>query len=192
MSLRFGVVLVSLASLMGWQAAVAGQWTGVPNEVAVIDDGEGVYRCLLKTDDLLSLDHDVAVARAVLVLESTGNAVARKTYLSLSPITRSWSAGTADWFDGWTEPGGDFDHELSARAEVDFSRGTSTAVFDITPIVKEWLESDQACYGLILTTQPRSGRGLHGQDVERLAGGLAAAIMTIDYRAVPPMPRRRG
>jgi hypothetical protein len=65
-------------------------------------------------------------------------------------------------------------------------------VFDVTPIIKEWIESGQEFYGFILTTQERDGEGVRDDDLGRLSG-LESASLVVDYRKVlKPGRRVRG
>ena len=159
-------------------------------DYAVIDNGEGVHRCLFKVDGLGNLQ-SVAISHAQLEFDIPGQVVDRRLHLRICPVTTPWSAASVDWTNGWRHPGGDFDADLSCLARIDLSRTGRKAVFDLTPILKEWLESGAEFDGFILTTQERDGEGLGGDDLSRLTG-LQNASLTVSYRNVPPRPGRRG
>jgi len=160
-------------------------------EYAVIDDGEGVNRCLFKAEGLRNLD-SVAISHARISFDVSGQMTDRALYLRICPVTRNWSAASVDWTTGWSRPGGDFEEDLAADAAIDLSRTGRKAVFDVTPIVKEWLESGQEFYGFILTTQVRDGDGVRTEDLSRLSG-LQNASLEVNYRKVlRPHRRVRG
>ena len=60
---------------------------------------------------------------------------------------------------------GDFNEDLAAEVALDLSRADGKAVFDVTPVLKEWLEQGGEFDGFILTVQPRErGEGIRGED----------------------------
>ncbi|MBZ0172452.1 MAG: hypothetical protein K8E66_08740 [Phycisphaerales bacterium] len=159
---------------------------------ATIDNGGDDHRLLFKANGLRSLE-SVAIRHARIEFDLAGATTDRTLYLSLCPVTTSWEAGSVQWESGWTRPGGDFDEDLASEVAVDLSRG-GKASFDVTPILKEWLEHGVEYDGFLLTVQPREGgEGIRGEDVTRLQG-LANASLVVDYRRVPPPPpmARRG
>jgi hypothetical protein len=81
--------------------------------------------------------------------------------------------------------GGDFDEELFATADVDLSRGPASAVFDVTTILKEVLESGMTADGFLLTVDPVDGAGIPVTDLTRF-GALATATFDVHYRPLPP------
>jgi len=184
-----GPILCLALLLLVSGSALADRRADSPSEYAVIQNGEGVYRLLFKVDELEGLGESAAISHAELSFDLTGTTAERTVYLSLCPVTTSWSAASVGWDTGWTRPGGDFDRGLSSRATVDLSRGGGRAIFDVTPIVKEWLEQGAEYHGFLLTAQPRDGEGLRGEDVTRLSG-LANASLDVRYRTGPRRPSR--
>ena len=162
---------------------------GHVGEYAVIDNGEGIHRCLFKVDGLGNLQ-SVAISHAQLEFDIPGQVVDRRLHLRICPVTTPWSPASVDWTSGWRQPGGDFDADLACPARIDLSRTGRKAVFDLTPILKEWLESQAEFDGFILTTQERDGEGLGGDDLNRLTG-LQNASVSVSYRKVLRMPGRR-
>ncbi|MBZ0267063.1 hypothetical protein K8I85_02820 [bacterium] len=160
---------------------------------ATIHNGNA-HRLLFKADGFRALN-SVAIRHAVIEFDLGGATADRSLYLSLSPVTTAWNAASADWTNGWQRPGGDFDGDLAAEIAVDLSRADGKAAFDVTPILKEWMEQGAEYDGFILTVQPREGgEGIRGEDVSRLQG-LTGASLVVDYRKVPPPPgsrRHRG
>ncbi|MBZ0267922.1 hypothetical protein K8I85_07190 [bacterium] len=160
---------------------------------ATIHNGDA-HRLLFKVDGFRTLS-SVAIRRAVIEFDVSGATTDRSLYLSLAPVTTAWDAGSVQWSGGWQRPGGDFDEDLAAEIAVDLSRAEGKAAFDVTPILKEWLEHDAAYEGFILTVQPREGgEGIRAEDVNRLQG-LVNASLVLDSRRVPPPPpmvRGRG
>ncbi|MBZ0270214.1 hypothetical protein K8I85_18835 [bacterium] len=159
---------------------------------ATINNGGGDHRLLFKADGLRFLE-SVAIRHARIEFDLAGATADRALYLSLCPVTTEWTAGSVGWESGWTRAGGDFDEDLASDAAVDLSRG-GKASFDVTPILKEWLEHGAEYDGFLLTVQPREGgEGIRGEDLSRLQG-LQGASLVVDYRRVPPPPpmARRG
>jgi len=153
---------------------------------AVINNGGDGHRFLFKADGLASLE-SVAVRHARIEFDLAGETTDRTLYLSLCPVTNTWEPGSVQWQGGWRRPGGDFDEDLASEVALDLSRA-GKASFDVTPILKEWLEHGVEYDGFILTVQPREGgEGIRGQDLGRLQG-LHGASLVVDYRKVPPPP----
>ena len=160
---------------------------GHVGEYAVIDNGEGIHRCLFKAEGLGNLQ-SVAISHAQLEFDIPGQVVDRRLHLRICPVTTPWSPASVDWTSGWRHPGGDFDADLSCLARIDLSRTGRKAVFDLTPILREWLDSGAQYQGFILTTQERDGEGIEGDDMSRLEG-LQNASVTVSYRKVLRVPR---
>ncbi|MBD3349463.1 MAG: DNRLRE domain-containing protein [Candidatus Eisenbacteria bacterium] len=69
-------------------------------------------------------------------------------------ITTPWSAGTADWTESWTTPGGDLDrmrHGVCTAAVSD----TSLVRFDVTDMVAGWAADAAANHGVIVAVAPK-------------------------------------
>ncbi|MBZ0267035.1 hypothetical protein K8I85_02665 [bacterium] len=153
---------------------------------ATINNGGDGNRLLFKADGFRSLE-SVAVRHARIEFDLAGATTDRKLYLSVCPVTTPWTAASAHWNSGWRTPGGDFDEDLASEVALDLSRA-GKAHFDVTPILKEWLEHGAEYDGFILTVQAREGgEGIRGEDLGRLQG-LQAASLVVDYRKVPPPP----
>ncbi len=157
------------------------------SEVAMIEDGEGKGRVLIQWDSAIEAQH-FTVRRAMLRFNLEGEQAQRSIRLHVHPITRDWSPGTATWSGGWSNPGGDFDAERVARAEINLARGSSEVVIDVTRAVTEVFESGETWNGLILTTDPADGVGISSSDLARF-GALDEAAVELSWRRVPPKPR---
>ncbi|MBZ0268574.1 hypothetical protein K8I85_10500 [bacterium] len=180
-----GVLLTGLIV----SSAVADRRSEPLTSHASITNGNA-HRVLFKAEGLRSME-SVAISRARIEFDVTGAVADRVLYLRLCPVTTPWTAASAQWSSGWRRPGGDFDEDLGADAVIDLSHDSQKAVFDVTPILKEWLEQGAEFSGFILTVQPREGReGIRGEDVDRLQA-LATASLVVDYRTVPSTPRQR-
>lgn len=151
------------------------------------------HRVLFKAEGLRAME-SVAISRARIEFDVGGAVADRLLHLRLCPVTTPWNAAAVHWNNGWRRPGGDFDEDLGADVVIDLSHDSRKAVFDVTPMLKEWLEQGAEFSGFLLTVQPREGReGIRGEDVARLQA-LATASLVVDYRTVPRSPhqRRRG
>jgi hypothetical protein len=183
------ILAVSLLAFLVAVPALADRRSESLASHATIDNGGDGHRLLFKADGLRTLS-SVAVRSARIEFDLAGQTTDRKLYLSLCPVTTEWAAGNVSWESGWTRPGGDFDEDLASEIAVDLSR-TGRASFDVTPILKEWLEHGVEYDGFILTVQPREGgEGIRDADLSRLQG-LANASLVVDYRRVPPPPGER-
>lgn len=183
------ILTIVVGTLLIASVATADRRSEPLSSHAEISSGDA-HRLLFKAGGFRTLAN-VAVSRARIEFEVTGASADRSLYLSLCPVTTSWQAGTVGWDQGWNRPGGDFDEDLAAEVAVDLSRDGRKAVFDVTPIVKEWLEQGVDFDGFILTVQERAGgEGIHGEDVSRFEN-LANASLVVDYRKVSPGPRGR-
>jgi len=180
------ILTVSLLALVVALPTLADRRSEALASHAVINNGEDANRILFKASGLRSLE-SVAIRQARIEFDLAGVTADRELHLSLCPVTTEWTAGNVSWESGWSRPGGDFDEDLASEVAVDLSRG-GKAFFDVTPILKEWLEHGVEFDGFILTVQPREGgEGIRGQDVGRLQG-LQGASLVVDYRKVPPPP----
>jgi len=178
---RIGLVLALF--VMGGIAVQADELTGGLSGVSVISDGSGAHRVLFRASEVAGLT-DVAVRRAVLTVPLGGSSEREMLHLEVCPVTAAWTPGAASWNSGWSRAGGDYDDELAARADVDLTVAGGAASFDVTPIVKELIESGAAFDGFILSVQSRDGIGLNSTDLARLQS-LAGASLTVEYRNVP-------
>jgi hypothetical protein len=155
-------------------------------DVTVIQDGAGSARILFRAGPAVTGLTGTSISQATLTLTTAGLPAARGLRLHLHPVTTPWSAAGASWTSGWSRAGGDIDEEVFATAEVDFTRGTGTAVFDVTGVLKEMLEAGMTADGFILTVNPVDGMGIPVADVARF-GTLATATFDLRYRKAPPL-----
>jgi hypothetical protein len=185
----------------GWLAAgsllVAGTGWGASSEgavrdVAVIQDGRGAARILLRADAAITGLADVAISQATLTVTTAGIPEARTLRLRVYPITTTGWTLSASWTGGWSRAGGDYDEEMFATADVDLSTGAGAAVFDVTSMLKEVLEAEMTADGFLITVDPVDGAGIPVTDLVRF-GTLATATFDVRYRNVPPgRPSRIG
>jgi hypothetical protein len=180
------ILTVTLLTILVSSPALADRRATALSSHATINNGGDGHRLLFKADGLASLG-SVAVRHARIEFDLGGQVTDRTLYLNLSPVTTSWEPGSVQWEGGWRRPGGDFDEDMASEVAVDLSRA-GKASFDVTPILKEWLEHGVEYDGFILSVQPREGgEGIRGQDLGRLQG-LHGASLVVDYRKVPPPP----
>jgi hypothetical protein len=171
-----------LAAGTAWGAAVG---TAV-QDVTVIEDGRGSARVLLRAGASITSLTGVALSQATLTVTMAGTPAERTLRLRIYPITTTgWNALSVSWTGGWSRAGGDYDEELFAAADVDLSRGSGTAVFDVTSMLKDVLESGMTADGFLLTVDPADGVGIPVTDLTRF-GTLATATFDVRYRNVPP------
>jgi hypothetical protein len=150
----------------------------------VIQDAAGSARILFRAPSTISDLSEAIVSKAHLTITTTGIAEARTLRVRVYPVTAvGWNPLGVSW-TGWTRPGGDYDEELFASAELDFARGGATASFDVTAILKEVLESGMAADGFLLTVDPADGTGIASDDLTRF-GTLSTATLDVQYRRVP-------
>ncbi len=154
--------------------------------VATISNGEGQSRILLSLQPEVEAEN-AAVWKARLRFELAGTEAERVLPVVLHPITSPWNPGAVSWQSGWQTPGGDFDEELFARAELNLGAPGPVSI-DVTSLVKEIVEDGYTCYGFILTADRSVGVGISSEDLSRFEN-LGAAEMDISYRTTPPLPR---
>jgi hypothetical protein len=181
--LRVTVALFLTVSLNAADAHAAGV-RGAVRDVAVIQDGAGSARILFRASSTISDLSEAIVSKAHLAITTTGAAEARALRVRVYSVTTvGWNSLGATW-TGWSGPGGDYDEELFASAELDFARGGATATFDVTAILKEVLESGMTADGFLLTVDPADGTGIASGDLTRF-GTLSTATLDVQYRKVP-------
>jgi hypothetical protein len=172
--------------LLAAGAASAAPLAASVQDVTVIQDGAGSARILFRPGPTVSGLTGTSISNATLTLPTAGLPAQRGLRLRIYPVTTTWSTAGATWTTGWRRAGGDFDDEIFASADVDFTRGAATAVFDVTGILKEVLEAGMPADGLILTVHSLDGAGIPVADLARF-GTLATATFDIRYRAAPPL-----
>jgi hypothetical protein len=175
-----GVLVLSLA-LASSVSADRRQHT--IEDYAVMEDGSGSCRLLFRLDGV-EPDEEVVVARARLSFVMSGQPAARSLRLCLCPVTSQWAPGTVSW-QGWRTPGGDYDEELVAFADVDLAQGATEIFFDVTPTIREIVQSGRSLHGFLLSVRPEEGVGLAVGDATRFSG-LPQGSLELSYRKVRP------
>jgi hypothetical protein len=149
-----------------------------------MQDGAGSSRIVFRASSSVTGLTDAIVSKALLTVATTGAPESRRARVRVYPVTAvGWNPAGVTW-SGWSRPGGDYDEELFASAELDFTRGAATAVFDVTAIVKEVLESGMTADGFLLTADPVEGAGIPLADAARF-GTLSSATLDVTYHRVP-------
>jgi hypothetical protein len=179
-------ISVALAALV-FSSAGAMERTLTLQDFRVIQDGAGQARIAFRLPEIPS-DRAIVVTRAQVAVTLPGAVRDRRLRLWVHPLTRDWNAGSATWTSPWTRPGGDLDEEARVAVEVDL-RGNS-AVFDLTPLVKEVVEEGRESHGFLLTRDPDDGIGIPIEDLDRFQG-LSGATITVSYVRVGPRPSRQ-
>lgn len=151
----FGVVCLCLAALF---ADCSGAVVTVDaSATAALQNPEAATerKLLLKFDVPEHLS--VGIVELAMVEFRTAFSAADSTadvMLDCFEVTTPWSAGSADWTEGWTTPGGDFDrmrHGVCTAAVSD----SSLVRFDVTDMVAGWAAEDAANHGVIVAVAPR-------------------------------------
>jgi hypothetical protein len=185
------LVLAGILGVAGAAAAAnAAEVSRAVRDVTTIQNESGAGRILFRAD----LPEDlgaIAVRRAILTVPVTaasaggeGDRTPRQVDLRVYPVTRPWSAGSADWATGWSRPGGDYDADVYGHADADVLAG-GEARFDVTVVVKEILEHGVEAHGFLLTVAPDAGEGIGAADRAALEG-FAGATLEVQYRELPP------
>jgi hypothetical protein len=154
-------------------------------DFTVIQDGRGSARILFRAGPAVAGLTNTSISHASLTFTTAGTPDTRRLRLRIYPVTTAWSALGVSWTTGWNRAGGDYDEEIFTAADLDLSSGTATAVFDVTGILKEVLESGMTADGFILTVDPVGGVGVSVADLTRF-GTLGTASFDVRYRNVPP------
>lgn len=183
-----GGLAVMLAGLLV-ASANAHEAIGGLGQVAVIANDDGDARILFRTTGLTLPERNVAVQRALLRFWMQGELADRRSEIRVFPISRDWNPTTVDWEGSWTEPGGDFDRELYARKEIEFSRGSHEVAVDMTLLMKEIYEGGLADFGFIVSVADGEGEGIRSEDVGRYQG-VGNASLEIRYRYTTGPPPR--
>jgi len=113
---------------------------------------EGRYLIRFELPELLSrctVELAILEVRApVTCPEGTGGVA-----VDVFPLTREWDAATADWSEGWSTPGGDFD--MSLHGGWGARPGESSLMrFDVTDMVAAWTSGKLRNCGLLVTAEP--------------------------------------
>lgn len=168
-----------VTTLLAASTAVAEEVVFPVRDVAVVQDGNGSARVLVRTE-LPPPDDRVLVDRAILVLPWEGPAEERVIDLRVCPVTESWQGGGR-----WETP---FDRELYSRATMDLHRGSGAISFDVTVALQAAREQGSATNGFVLTAADAE-RGVVAADVARVrAGEGVLRVWTTGLPTGPPPP----
>jgi uncharacterized repeat protein (TIGR01451 family) len=152
---------------------------------------------LLKFDfGALPYPQDMAVASASLMMfvQSASNGLPAQ--VSAYAVHRPWVAGEATWYradrdtvwDGYGCNGAPGDRAAAGTPEQELSETGDWVTFDITDLVRGWLQGALPNYGLLLKATARGSVGytLFGADY---ANGAYRPYVEIDYVLIPtPQP----
>jgi hypothetical protein len=105
--------------------------------------------------------------------------------IDVFPLAAEWDPATADWTQGWSVPGGDFDMSLHAGWEAR-SGESSLMRFDVTGMVSAWASGKLTNHGLLVTTDPSDDGVIGSQD----SRGAEAPILKIYYTDRPAKGHR--
>ena len=167
-------------------SASADQATRTIHDVATIENGSGQARILFRVGDLSDLG-PIIIQRAQLRIPITGEAAARSLDVRVHNLTTDWNAGSVSWTSGWTRAGGDFEYGMYGAGLVDLSRGATTAVLDVSSLLKDTYEMEVPSRGVILTADTNYADGLDASDLSRFAN-LGSAVVEVEYVRVSRTP----
>jgi hypothetical protein len=154
----------------------------VPNAAtAVISDGEGSSRVLIRPGDLAAVRGRL-VTSAFLSLTLPGEPAARNIPVRIYPLTSDWSSGSVTWGSPWTEAGGDVEVAYYDTGVVKAGSRATTLSLDVSPMVRAMAQGEIGEYGFLVTVPEYDGTGFRTADLATL-GTLTAASLTIDYRS---------
>ena len=120
-----------------------------------------IYRGLLYFD-ISGIDTGTEIESAYLNLYASWETEYQTNDFNVSRLTQEWTEGEATWSGGTTTTtwyGGDWAAEDTSTVRIDSISGDSNYTYpyhnewiewDITGIVKDWIESGETNYGLIL------------------------------------------
>jgi hypothetical protein len=175
-TLRIGLMVLTLGS-----SAFAVDSVIPLGDMSVLENGAGKARIVFHPAPL-DLPENIAIGRAQLSFAIPLVGETRTVRVRVHPVTSAWTAGLVTWTLGWSQPGGDFDPDLAADAEVTLGVG-GEASFDVTGILQE-IEAGYFADGFILTVPQEDGVGLNVADVAAFTG-VAAATFDVFYRSIP-------
>lgn len=182
-----GAMVALFGGILSTSGTFAAEATRTLTDFATISDSSGNTRLLFHWTPTVDATNFV-VRKAVLRFDLAGEAEPRFLRMKLHPVTASWDAATVAWDRGWSKPGGDFNEDVYASADLDLGRGVGPVAWDITSVVKDLLSSGEPFEGFLVTVDASEGEGFRGEDAARL-GGLASAVVDLRYRKTPPIPR---
>jgi hypothetical protein len=170
------VMMIAAGLLLAGQAS-AERLSRAVSDVTTTADGRGGSRVLLRWDP--QLGEGVAVRKATLRFDRSGDAVARSLTLRVYPVTAAWADGAGSVA---------FDTDLWSHGRVDLAE-SGPVIVDVTTLVKEMVEGGMRTYGFLIAADGAEEEGLRSADLARLAG-LSSATIDVTWRKVPPAPRR--
>lgn len=172
MKTRIATVLAVLSLFVG--QASAERLTSQITDVTAVSDARGGSRVLFRWAP--GLGGDVAVRKATLRFEPSGDPVARALTVRVYPVTAPW-AGPGDV---------SFDADIWSHGHLNLAdRGP--VILDLTTVVKDLVEGGRRAYGFVIAADGAEEEGLSQADVARLAG-LSTATIDVVWRKTSGAP----
>lgn len=168
-------MVLGAASLLTGPAS-AERLTSAVSDVTATSDSRGGSRVLFHWAP--EFDRDVAVRKATLRFEPSGEPVARALTVRVYPVTAPW-AGSGDV---------SFDADIWSYGHLNLAdRGP--VILDVTTVVKDLVEGGRRAYGFVVAADGAEEEGLSQADLARLAG-LSNATIDVVWRKTSGAPAR--
>lgn len=172
MKTRIATVLAALSLFIG--QASAERLTSPITDVTAVSDARGGSRVLFRWAP--GLGEDVAVRKATLRFEPSGDPVARALTVRVYPVTAPW-AGPGDV---------SFDAGIWSYGHLNLAEH-GPVILDVTTVVKDLVEGGRQGYGFMMAADGAEEEGLSQADVARLAG-LSTATIDVVWRKTSGAP----
>lgn len=172
MKTRIATVLAVLSLFMG--QASAERLTSPITDVTAVSDARGGSRVLFRWAP--ALDGDVAILKATLRFEPSGEPVARALTVRVYPVTAAW-AGPGDV---------SFDADVWSYGHLDLA-AHGPVILDMTTVVKDLIEGGRDAHGFMLAADGAEEEGLSQVDLSRLTG-LSTATIDVVWRKTSGAP----
>jgi hypothetical protein len=164
----------------------AGKITVSTASTAVISDGAGSSRVLIRPGDLSAIRGRL-VTSAYLTFTLPGQAAERDIPVRVYPLTSDWNAGSVTWESPWTASGGDVEGTYYETRVVKAGARPMELRLDVSPMVRAMAQGEIGEYGFVVTVPGYDGAGFRSADLSTL-GTLTAAVLEIDYRSTTRVP----
>lgn len=169
-------VAVSITFADGLAAAASRQLA--VGSVRTIQREDGDARVLFRIPGIAELSGQF-VTNATLEIPLAHTSAERDVDVYLFAVSQAWTDGTATWNSPWRVPGGEWDLDHYAIAQIGPRNETGVLRFDVSTLVRAIVEGESPPHGFILSAGPAEGVGRFRAADLAVLGDLSGARLDV-------------
>ncbi len=184
--LRTGAT-VAVSLLLASGTAVSASRELAVGSARAIQREDGEARVLFRVPGLAELTGQF-VTGATLEIPLARAAAERDVDVYLFAVSQDWTDGAVSWTSPWRIPGGEWDLDHYAIANLGPRNGTGVLRFDVSTLVRAMVDGDVPAHGFILTAGPAEGVGRFRPEDLAALGDLSNATLSVSFHRAKRMP----